>query len=131
LAQLCTQLGYPTTATAVRQRLTQMQPQANYAVFVAECHDIGVIGWVHAHLTQLVQADLQVEIGGLVVDANYRGSGIGRQLLLQVEQWAKQQGCKSIYVRSNIIREQAHVFYEKLGYSYVKTSLAFCKILRA
>ncbi|MUL37144.1 GNAT family N-acetyltransferase [Gloeocapsopsis dulcis] len=68
-------------------------------------------------------------MGGLVVDENYHGSGIGRQLLLQIEQWASQQGCESVYLRSNIIRKQAHVFYEKMGYSYIKTSLAFHKHL--
>lgn len=128
IAKLCAQLGYPTTVSAVRQRLEQIQTAQNHIVYVAECPNIRVIGWVHAYFIQLLLTDLQVEIGGLVVDENYRGTGIGRQLLLQVEQWASQHGCKCIYVRSNIIRK-AYVFYEKLGYRYIKTSLAFRKDL--
>lgn len=127
IANLSNQLGYRTTANAVHQRLEQMQHLAHSAVFVAAL-DAGVIGWIHIYLCQLLQTDLQAEIGGLVVDDNYRGSGVGRQLLQQVEQWA-QHRCHSIYVRSNIVRDQAHIFYEKMGYNYIKTSLAFRKDL--
>ncbi|AFZ30437.1 GCN5-related N-acetyltransferase [Gloeocapsa sp. PCC 7428] len=128
IANLSHQLGYPTTTSAVRQRLAQMH-SANHAVYVAEISGIGVVGWIHAHLCLLLQTNLHAEIGGLVVDERYRGSGIGRQLLLQIEQWASQQGCESVYLRSNIIRKQAHIFYKKMGYSYIKTSLAFNKHL--
>lgn len=128
MANLSHQLGYSTTVSAVQHRLAQMH-SANHAVYVAEIPNIGVVGWIHAHLCLLLQTDLHAEIGGLVVDENYRECGIGRQLLLQMEQWASQQGCKSVYLRSNIIRKQAHIFYEKMGYSYIKTSLAFHKHL--
>ncbi|OKH27587.1 GNAT family N-acetyltransferase [Chroogloeocystis siderophila] len=128
IANLSHQLGYPTTTSAVRQRLAQMH-SANHAVYVAEISDIGVVGWIHAHLCLLFQTNLHAEIGGLVVDERYRSSGIGRQLLLQIEQWASQQGCESVYLRSNVVRTQAHIFYEKMGYSYIKTSLAFHKHL--
>lgn len=128
IVNLSRQLGYPTTTSAVRQRLAQMH-SANHAVYVAEISDIGVVGWIHAHLCLLLQTNLHAEIGGLVVDERYRASGIGRQLLLQIEQWASQQGCESVYLRSNIIRKQAHIFYKKMGYSYIKTSLAFNKHL--
>jgi hypothetical protein len=33
-------------------------------------------------------------------------------------------------VRSNIIRERAHGFYQELGYENIKTSLKFRKMLR-
>lgn len=129
IAQLSQQLGYPTTTAAVLYRLEQMQSLKNYAVFVAEIPNIGVVGWIHAHLYLLLQTNLHAEIGGLVVDENYRDRGLGRQLLLQIEQWASQQGCENVYLRSNIIRKQAHVFYKKMGYSSIKTSLTFHKRL--
>ncbi len=128
IANLSHQLGYPTTTSAVQHRLAQMH-SANHVVYVAEIPNIGVIGWIHAHLCLLLQTNLHAEIGGLVVDEKYRGSGIGQQLLLQIEQWASQQGCESVYLRSNIIREQARIFYRKMGYSYIKTSLTFSKHL--
>lgn len=128
ITNLSHQLGYPTTASAVLHRLAQMH-SASSIVYVAEIPDIGVVGWIHAYVCLLLQTNLHAEIGGLVVDERYRGSGIGRQLLLQIEQWATQQGCESVYLRSNIVRQQAHTFYKKMGYTHIKTSLAFEKHL--
>lgn len=128
LTRLSEQLGYPTTPAAIRQHLEQMPAEQN-VVYVAECSNAGVVGWIHVHLVQLVQADLHAEIGGLVVDDNYRGGGVGRRLVQQIEEWSSKRGCKSVYVRSNAIRKQAHVFYQKIGYSHIKTSLALRKDL--
>jgi GNAT superfamily N-acetyltransferase len=50
----------------------------------------------------------------LFVDQNYRGQGVGKQLLHQAEVWAKKRGCK--YVNLNTITFQAPGFYRKLGY---------------
>jgi GNAT superfamily N-acetyltransferase len=74
-------------------------------------------------------ADPQAEVGGLVVDEGYRRRGIGRLLMQQAEQWACEKGCWAVYLRSNVVRKDAHAFYEGIGYSNVKTSLAFRKTL--
>lgn len=76
-----------------------------------------------------IQVDLPAEIGGLIVDENERGCGIGQRLMQHAQQWANEQGCKNILVRSNIARQQAHDFYQKIGYSKIKTSLVFHKVL--
>lgn len=52
--------------------------------------------------------DLQAAIGGLIVDGGVRGCGIGRRLIQYAEQWAVTQGCTSVLIRSNIIRQDAH-----------------------
>ncbi len=73
--------------------------------------------------------DLQAEIGVLIVAQSDRGAGIGRRLMQYAQQWADEQGYRSVLVRSNIVRQEAHKFYEKIGYSNIKTSLVFHKIL--
>ncbi len=52
--------------------------------------------------------DLQAFIGGLIVDPSDRRCGIGRRLMQYAEQWAVTQGCTSVLLRSNIVREDAH-----------------------
>jgi GNAT superfamily N-acetyltransferase len=47
----------------------------------------------------------------------------------RAEEWAQEKGCESVYVRSNAVRERAHRFYERIGYTNVKTSLTFRKAL--
>jgi GNAT superfamily N-acetyltransferase len=64
-----------------------------------------------------------------VVDEKQRSQGAGAQLLETAERWAKTKGCKSMSVRSNIIRKRAHAFYLRNGYEHYKTQKAFRKSL--
>jgi GNAT superfamily N-acetyltransferase len=63
------------------------------------------------------------------VDEQYRGCGIGRFLLQHIERWAEEKGCDTILVRSNIIRTEAHLFYQRVGYENIKQSKVFAKKL--
>jgi len=66
IAALCQQLGYPATQEQVQRRLHQIQQDESHAVYVAERSDEHVVGWVHVYVCQLVMADPQGHIGGLV-----------------------------------------------------------------
>jgi GNAT superfamily N-acetyltransferase len=129
IAVLCQQLGYPTAQEEARRRLHQIQQDEHHAVYVAELSNGHVVGWVHVYVSQLVITDSQAEIGGLVVDEGYRRCGIGQLLMQQAEQWARTKECRAVYLRSNIAREGAHVFYERIGYSNFRTQFAFRKVL--
>jgi GNAT superfamily N-acetyltransferase len=129
IAVLCHQLGYPSSRGRVERRLLQVLQDEGHAVYVAEGPDGRVVGWVQVCARQLVVADLQAEIEGLVVDEGHRGGGIGRRLMAQAEQWARERGCQAVLLRSNIIREGAHAFYEGIGYEDIKTSKTFRKAL--
>ena len=43
------------------------------------------------------------------------------------EEWAARHGCPRVRVRSNVIRERTHRFYERLGYRAVKSQKVFDK----
>ena len=129
LAVLCGQLGYPSSEEEIRRRLDLIGPDEGHVIYVAEQADRQVVGWIHAYLRPLLEEDVQAEVGGLVIDEAWRNHGIGQHLLQQVEQWAQEHGCWAVHVRSNIIRERAHRFYQRLGYSSIKTQLAFRKVL--
>jgi GNAT superfamily N-acetyltransferase len=77
-----------------------------------------------------VESDLYAEIGGLVVDENQRGMGIGKALMAQAEDWVGDHGIHEVRLRSNIIREAAHQFYEAMGYENIKSQFTFRKTLR-
>lgn len=129
IAILSHQLGYPVSTIAIEQRLHQILSDSNHVMCVAAGLDNRAIAWIHAYTYHSLLTDFHAEIGGLVVSESDRGAGIGRKLLHQVESWAKARGCQSILVRSNIVRSAAHCFYQKCGYSQVKTSLVFQKDL--
>ena len=129
LAALSGQLGYPATPQAIADRLRQLLPDQCNMLYVAVLPDKKIVGWVHACKRTLLMVDHFVEIEGLVIDQDYRSQQIGKHLLDEVERWARQNGCTSVYVRSNIIREGAHRFYETNGYKRIKTQHAYRKEL--
>ena len=127
LAILCGQLGYPASAEQVRSRLDRIQQDETNAVLVAEGADGQVLGWVQVYVRPLVVDDLNAELGGLVVDERNRSQGVGRQLMEEAEVWARAHGCEAVNVRSNVIRERAHHFYEAIGYRRIKTQVTLRK----
>jgi GNAT superfamily N-acetyltransferase len=130
LADLAGQLGYPSTVAQIRKRFRILAEKSEEnAVFVAES-DGNILGWVHAHIYKLLVDDPETEIGGLVVDESMRGYGVGEKLMQAAEDWAREQGCVSVYLRSNIIRTGAHEFYKRIGYIIVKSQYAFRKVLK-
>lgn len=129
LASLCAQLGYPATSDQLTERLERITTRQHHAVFVARRSDQRVVGWVHIFLRPLLIADLGAALGGLVVDETLQTRGIGKQLMERAEQWARQQGCTMIWVRSRSTRLAAHAFYKSSGYKPTKTSLTFEKLL--
>lgn len=54
------------------------------------------------------------KIERVVVLDEYRGTGIGREVVLAAEQWLKERGIKKVIITS---RDAAVGFYEKLGYT--------------
>ncbi len=56
-------------------------------------------------------------IEDLMVDEKHRRRGIGRNLVEFVEKELEQQGIKSIELASDFHRDEAHLFWEKLGYT--------------
>jgi ribosomal protein S18 acetylase RimI-like enzyme len=131
LALLTGQLGYTSSPEQVRQRLEQTVQDPDNAVLVAEGEDGQVIGWVQVYRRELLIDDRHAELGGLVVAEGRRGQRVGQLLMEEVERWAHARGCKAVYVRSNVIRERAHRFYERIGYEVIKTQRAFRKSLDA
>lgn len=128
LASLSGQLGYPSSPEEMRARLQAILGREEHVVFVAE-QGGQVVAWIHVFLLRLVEANPEAEIGGLIVDEQCRGRGIGWALVHLAEEWARSLGCASISVRSNVVRERTHGFYESLGYARVKAQHTFRKPL--
>ena len=124
ITRLCQQLGYSTSIHEVQEYI-QLETDRQRIVYVAYQKDYSVIGWINVYVTNELLVSKQAEIGGLIVDERYRACGIGRQLMQQAKVWAQQQGCNSLQVRSNIIRQQAHSFYERVGFNLYKTQKVF------
>ena len=56
-------------------------------------------------------------IENVIVSASSRGKGIGKNLMTEIEDTAKCRNCSYIFFVSSSGREDAHKFYESLGYA--------------
>ncbi len=128
VAGLCGQLGYPATVDQITARWSRLDSDSGHAVFVAADGD-RVIAWLHVAHRLLLEYDACAEICGLVVDERERGAGVGRALVGAAEAWARAAGVRTIRVRSRVERDRAHAFYERDGYTRVKTQHVFEKPL--
>lgn len=125
-ADLSGELGYRTSAEEMRGRIERITRKDGQTVLVA-CVNEEVVGWIEVDLCLHLQSEPHAVVGGLVVREDMRNHGIGRQLLLQGEEWSRKQGVHVVRVRSQIARSDAHRFYLREGYKQVKTSAVFEK----
>ena len=129
LTTLCAELGYPTSAEDVAQRLARMRASAQDAVFVAEDADGSIVGWIHVFGALRLESQPFAELGGLVVAAAHRRRGVGKLLCERASQWASHGGFRALRVRTRVERQDAHRFYRRLGFSRTKTQQIFSQQL--
>ena len=130
VADLSTQLGYPTRPEEALARLRDLAGRSDDAVLVAEEEGTGrVIGWIHVCGVRRVESPPCAEIAGLVVDAAQRGQGTGAALVEAAAAWAGAHGYSTLRVRSNTVRERTHAFYERQGFARTKTQVVLAREL--
>jgi len=120
---LSLQLGYKITAAATARAIAEITASAVDDAFVA-LHNNRVVGWLHVFYTLRMESAPFCEIGGLVVDENARGLGVGKALVSVAKEWGSHRTA-SLRVRSNVVREAAHAFYLSAGFSEVKSQKVF------
>jgi GNAT superfamily N-acetyltransferase len=118
LAELSTQLGYPVTEVQVRERLCLLDDPER-ELLVADGPD-GLAGFIDVHVQRVVESNPHGEVGGLVVGAPHRGSGLGAALLAAAADWTRERGLERLWIRANLARVGPHEFYEAVGCRVVK-----------
>lgn len=124
---LTSQLGYPATEDRMAVRIELLLGKAEETVLVVETAQGQVVGWLHIRMIPSLTAEPMGDICGLVVDQRHRSQGIGAQLVKAAELWMEARGTRTMRVRSNAVRKDAHRFYERSGFTVTKTSLTFEK----
>jgi ribosomal protein S18 acetylase RimI-like enzyme len=126
LAALLSELGYPTPAATLAERLDALR-RAGEVVLVA-ARDGDPLGVLTIHVTPVLHRPTPVgRLTALVVAERARGQGVGRALVEAGEEILAARGCALVEVTSNRRRTEAHAFYERLGYE--ATSLRLKKSL--
>ena len=124
LARLFVELGHPAHAGEVAARWTAFAAAGNSTLVAASGG--GLLGAATLHRTHVLHRPRPVgRITAMVVDARFRGAGIGRALVAAAERELAAAGCGLVEVTSNLRRGDAHAFYERLGFD--RTSYRFAR----
>ncbi len=87
-------------------------------VFIARRAGIAVGTYTFFVLPLLAHAGApEAIVEDVAVHPEAQGQGIGRALMQHAMQLAREAGCYKLTLSSNQRREQAHAFYERLGFS--------------
>ena len=129
LAALICELGYETTSAEMESRLISILKDPRYKTLVALNDDkiCGMLGTVSA--SSYLHNDLNGRIIALVVSRESRQRGIGVRLIAAAEKNFIQRGITRVTLTTRFEREEAHRFYEKVGYA--RTGFRFAKNLES
>jgi len=97
-------------------RIQRIATDARYRTFVAVDHGkvCGMIGTLT--YPSIEHNDLSGRIVALVITSTMRRRGIGRALIATAEKDFLQREIRRIALNTQLAREDAHKFYESLGY---------------
>lgn len=119
IAELLTQLGYPSTAEQTAARIARWREDPLSRVVVATL-DERVVGVLAFHAIPFFEYDAsRGRVVSLVVDEEARGNGVGARLMSFIEAEARRLGCRDLELTSNRRRTGAHAFYRHLGFEDV------------
>ncbi len=116
LAVLMCELGYETKRTEMETRLKLILSNPAYKTFVATMDGCvcGMIGTLTCPSYE--RNDAGGRILALVTLSGARRRGIGRALIAAAEKDFVQKGIRRVALDTRLTREDAHRFYESLGY---------------
>ncbi|HYZ19198.1 MAG TPA: GNAT family N-acetyltransferase [Gaiellaceae bacterium] len=118
VAALLDDLGYPSGTEQAAERLMRIERDPTTVLVVAEV-DGEVAGLAALHVQNLVERDDPgCTLAALVVAERYRRRGVGARLTEAIEAEARSRGCESLALNTAHRREDAHAFYEALGYEH-------------
>ncbi len=124
LQYLMKELGYGIEKDELEQNIDEIIRRGGQIIIADE--NQSVIGSVCVIIDVRLAEGIYAEIVSLVVDSTVRGRGVGKGLVKRAEEWAGEH-VTNVRVRANEIRNDAHLFYESLGYDFVKKQKVFRK----
>ena len=70
-------------------------------------------GWI----TIRFYSGKQLEVDNFIIDTEIRSKGLGQEFLKLIEQWAKENSCRTIELNTYVQNSRSHKFYFNSGYS--------------
>lgn len=121
---------------ATRERLANPLPESYVKAFeeidadknnelVVALNNGEIIGTLQITFTPSIsfQGGKRATVESVRVDEKYRGQGIGKELMRWAIERARKENCVAIQLTTNAERQDAHRFYENLGFQASHTGM--------
>ena len=131
VAEICkASLGYDVDIENVKEQIEKLTNDRKQHIIIGyeDENTSKIIGFVHAQIYESFYSDLGLNILGLAVNPDFQGRGIGRKLMNELEDYAVDNNISFIRLNSAMKREEAHKFYEHIGYICDKVQKRFIKV---
>ena len=131
VAKICKEaLGYDINVESVKRQIEKLTNDKNQHIIIGyeDENTRKIIGFVHAQMYESFYSDLGLNILGLAVNSDFQGRGIGRKLMNKLEDYTVENNISFIRLNSAMKREEAHKFYEHIGYTCDKVQKRFIKV---
>ncbi|MCL2480939.1 MAG: GNAT family N-acetyltransferase [Spirochaetaceae bacterium] len=125
MVQMSAEVGYEVRYENFSERINELIKNSNIAIIVATNEENKIVGWIQLEISSFIFSDKTCNILGVFIDKNYRGNQIGRKLIVQAQEWAKEKGCLFFRICSDITRIDSHAFYKHMGFKHIKTEQIF------
>ncbi|WP_019424184.1 GNAT family N-acetyltransferase [Paenibacillus sp. OSY-SE] len=109
----------PINVEKMTTRLTRLNDDPDYLFLGAAGENGKLLGSVMGIICEDLTGDCQpfMVVENVIVTAEAHGQGIGMKLMSRLEEFARERNCHVMMLMSNVKREGAHRFYERLGFS--------------
>lgn len=108
-----------------RERFARLEHYPDYRLYVAQdgLRTVGAFSLLVMEKLNHLGAPAAI-VDDVIVDADCRNRGIGKQMMQRAMALAREKGCYKLALSTNVKRTDAHRFYESLGftrhgYSYI------------
>lgn len=119
-------MGYNATKAETIKRIENIISKEDHFARTAMIEN-KIVGWIHAFVSIHPESNPFVEVGGLIVEKNFRGLGIGKKLIDEAERWMISKNIHKLRVRTNVKRKDSHRFYLNHGFTLTKEQKIFDK----
>ena len=122
-------LGYDVDVENVKKQIVKLTNDKKQHIIIGyeDENTRKIIGFVHAQMYESFYSNLGLNILGLAVNPDFQGKGIGKKLISELENYAVDNNTSFIRLNSAMKREDAHNFYEHIGYTCDKVQKRFIK----
>jgi GNAT superfamily N-acetyltransferase len=109
--------GRAFTLDEARAKFAELRRYPSYRIFVAVRDGVAAGTYALILLDNLNKRGTPVGvIEDVAVLPEFQGQGIGRAMMLHAREECRRAGCYKMMLSSNVAREDAHRFYDSLGF---------------